>query len=90
VNAARPDSTIKWRLLRWLTPPRNGIQVIKTKITAHAVIPVFGENQVLGSDFAHRLDALGAQNLVNLVTLFHDNRFLQVGSESTIGGALGK
>ncbi len=47
-------------------------------------------NAVLGGDFAHRLDALGAQNLVDLVPLFHHNRFLQVGSEGTIGGALGK
>ena len=54
------------------------------------MIPVFGENQVLGSDFAHRLDALGAQNLVNLVTLFHYNRLLQVRAEGTIGGALGE
>ena len=46
--------------------------------------------RVLGGDFAHRLDALGAQNLVNLVTLFHDNRLLQVGSEFAIGGALGE
>ena len=44
----------------------------------------------LRGGFAHRLDALGAQNLVDLVTLFHHNRFLQVGSEGTIGGALGK
>ena len=51
---------------------------------------VFVENLTLGGDFAHRLDALGAQNLVNLVTLFHHNRLLQVGSEGTIGGALGK
>ena len=44
----------------------------------------------LGGDFAHRLDALGAQNLVNLVTFFHHDRLLQVGPEGTIGGALGK
>ena len=58
------------------------------------MILVAGEIQtyaaVLDGDFAHRLDALGAQNLVNLVTLFHHNRLLQVGSEGTIGGALGK
>jgi hypothetical protein len=63
---------------------------IKTKITTGVVIPVFGENQALGSGFAHRLDALGAQNLVDLVTLFHHNRLLQVGPEGTIGGALRK
>ena len=54
------------------------------------MIPVFGEIQTLGGDFAHRLNALGAQNLVNLMTLFHHNRLLQVGAERTIGGALGK
>jgi hypothetical protein len=45
---------------------------------------------VLGGDFAHCLDTLGAQNLVNLVTLFHHDRLLQVGAEGTIGGALGE
>ena len=44
----------------------------------------------LGGDFTHRLDALGAQNFVNLVTLFHHNRLLQVGFEFAIGGALGE
>lgn len=44
----------------------------------------------LGGDFAHRLDALGAQNFVNLVTLFHHDRLLQVGAEGAIGGALGE
>lgn len=63
---------------------------LKTKITTQVVISVFVGKPKLGGDFAHRLDALGAQNLVNLVTLFHHNRFLQVGSEGTIGGALGK
>lgn len=48
------------------------------------------ENHFLRGDFAHRLDALGAQNLVNLVTLFHHDRLLQVGAEGTIGGALGE
>jgi len=52
--------------------------------------PCFWECLPLGGDFAHRLDALGAQNLVDLVTLFHHNRLLQVGSEGTIGGALGE
>ncbi len=52
--------------------------------------PCFWECLPLGGDFAHRLDALGAQNLVNLVTFFHYNRLLQIGSEGTIGGALGK
>ena len=46
--------------------------------------------RVLGSRFAHRLDALGAQNLVNLVPLFHHDRLLQVRAEGTIGGALGE
>jgi hypothetical protein len=55
-----------------------------------AVIPVFVENYPLGDDFGHRLDALGAQNLVNLVTLFHHDRLLKVGAEGTIGGALGE
>jgi hypothetical protein len=44
----------------------------------------------LCGDFAHRLDALGAHNFVNLMTFFHHNRLLQVGPEGTIGGALGK
>jgi hypothetical protein len=54
------------------------------------MILVFVKNFILRGDFAHRLDALGAQNLVNLMTLFHHNRLLQVGPEGTIGGALGK
>ena len=45
---------------------------------------------MLSGDFSHRFDALGAQNLVNLVAFFHHNRLLQVGAEGTIGGALGK
>lgn len=56
-----------------------------------AMTLVFVENfTTLSGDFAHRLDAFGAQNLVDLVTLFHHNRLLQVGLEGTIGGALGK
>ena len=56
-----------------------------------AMTLVFVENfTTLSGDFAHRLDALGAQNLVDLVTLFHHNRLLQVGPEGTIGSALGK
>jgi hypothetical protein len=44
----------------------------------------------LGGDFTHRLDALGAQNFMHLVTLFHHNCLLQVGPEFAIGGALGE
>ncbi len=62
----------------------------KSRHAFAVVISVFGIEPNLGGDFAHRLDALGAQNFVNLVTLFHHNRLLQVGSEGTIGGALGK
>ena len=40
--------------------------------------------------FADRFDALGAQNFMNLVSLFHHDRFLQVGPEGTIGGAHGE
>ena len=64
--------------------------LLKQKSRPCVVISVFGIEPNLGGDFAHRLDALGAQNFVNLVTLFHHNRLLQVGSEGTIGGALGK
>ena len=54
------------------------------------MIPVFGMVPNLSGDFAHRLDALGAQNLVDLVTLFHHDRLLQVGFEGAVGGALGE
>ncbi len=51
---------------------------------------VRGEYQILSGDFAHRFDALGAQDFMDLATLFHHNRLLQVGLVGTIGGALGK
>jgi hypothetical protein len=64
--------------------------VVKTKITTQVVILVSRELRTLSRYLAHRLDALGAQNLVDLVTFFHHDRFLQVGAEFTIGGALGE
>lgn len=54
------------------------------------MIFVFEGKPNLCGGFAHRLDALGAQDFVDLVTFFHHNRLLQVGAEGAIGGALGK
>ena len=45
---------------------------------------------VLREGLAHRLDALGAQHLVDHASFFHYNRLLQVGFEGPIGGALGE
>jgi len=39
---------------------------------------------------AQRLDAFGAKHLMHNASLFHHNRFLQVGLEGTVGGALGE
>jgi hypothetical protein len=44
----------------------------------------------LGGRLAHRLDALGAEHFMHNASLFHHDRFLQVGLEGTIGGALGE
>jgi len=66
-------------------------KVLKTKITTRVVTLVFGKAKPgLSGDLGHRLDALGAQNLVDLMPLYHHDRLLQVGPEGTIGSALGK
>jgi hypothetical protein len=44
----------------------------------------------LGERLAHRLNAFGAEHFMHNAALFHHNRFLQVGLEGTIGGALGE
>lgn len=44
----------------------------------------------LGEGLAHRLDTLGAEHFMHNASLFHHNRFLQVGLEGAIGGALGE
>jgi len=46
--------------------------------------------ETLSGRLAHRLDALGAKHLMYHATLLHHDRFLQVGLEGTIGGALGE
>jgi len=46
--------------------------------------------ETLSGRLAHRLDALGAEHFMHNATLFHHNRFLQVGLEGAIGGALGE
>lgn len=65
--------------------------MIKQKIR-HNVVPYFLlENfGTLGERLAHRLDTLGAEHFMHNASLFHHNRFLQVGLEGTIGGALGE
>ena len=46
--------------------------------------------ETLSVSLAHRLYALGAEHLMHNAALFHHDRFLQVGLEGTIGGALGE
>ena len=44
--------------------------------------------RILRRRLAQRLDALGAQNLLDDAAILHDGHFLQVGLEVAIGGAL--
>ena len=51
---------------------------------------LFYKVETLSVSLAYRLDAFGAEHFMHNAALFHHDRFLQVGLEGTIGGALGE
>ncbi len=78
------------RLLRPLAESRNDISVLKQKITTLSRDFLLYNLGTLGDRLAHRLNTFGAEHLMHNAALLHHNRFLQVGLEGAIGGALGE